>query len=46
MTDLTIEALRSELRSSFAPVREELAFLRRGIIALQQDTRSLKAANE
>lgn len=40
MTDLTLEALRSEL----SPVREELAFVRRAVVALQQDTRALRAA--
>lgn len=51
MTELTLEALRSELGSALAPIREglafirnELAFIRRSITALQQDTRALRAA--
>lgn len=40
MAELTLEALRSEL----APMREELAFVRRAVVALQQDTRALRAA--
>lgn len=37
---LTLDMLRNEL----TPVREELAFIRRSIVAVQQDTRALRAA--
>ena len=54
MTELTLEALQSALEAlegrleaslqrSIAPLREESAFIRRSIVALQQETRSLRA---
>lgn len=51
MTELTLEGLQSALGSlearlqrAIAPIREESAFIRRAIVGLQQDTRSLRAA--